>query len=329
MASPRSLAAAACRVSARAASTSRAISASMNRSPCCSASGAPNAFRSPRYRAACSSAGPGDPDARRGDRDPALGQRRQRDPVALALPAEAVRGRDDRVLEHELGCRTGADAHLLLVGAEPEPGHALLDEERRDPARTGGRVERREDEVAVGLGRVRDPDLRAGQPVRVAVGGARARVRIAAASRAGVRLGQRERPERLAGEHRPAASVPMLLGRAPGHDRVLRQDVDRQRDRRRHVGRAELLHHERPAEVREPGPADRLGERRGGQPELAHLGEERPVEALGLVALDRARGDLTLGEFARRLLEEPLLLGEGPAQRSSSGSWGWPRGGRA
>jgi hypothetical protein len=37
--------------------------------------------------------------------------------------------------------------------------------------------------------------------------------------------------------------------------------VDRQRDRDRHVGGPELLHDERPAEVRHPGAADGL---RGG-----------------------------------------------------------------
>ena len=99
---------------------------------------------------------------------------------------------------------------------------------------------------------------------------------------------------------------------------------------RRHVGRADLLHHEASSRGSEnPAPPTDSGNGAAGQPELAHPAEDRPVEALGLVALDRARGDLTLGEFARRLLEESFLLGEGPAQRSSSGSWGWPRGGRA
>ena len=66
----------------------------------------------------------------------------------------------------------------------------------------GRRIERREDEVAVGVGGVRDPDLRAGQ----AVGGRRVgrsdplgagpdRRGVAA----GMRLGQGERAERLAG----------------------------------------------------------------------------------------------------------------------------------
>ena len=98
-------------------------------------------------------------------------------------------------------------------------------------------IERREDEVAVGLGRVRDPDLRAGQAVGLGrVGGADplgARPERGGVA-AGVRFGQGEGAQRLAGEHRRQPAR-LLLGRAPGHDRVLRQDVDRERDGHRHV----------------------------------------------------------------------------------------------
>ena len=77
----------------------------------------------------CLQPGPGDPDARRGDRDPALAERRQRDLVALALPAETVRDRDLGTIEHELRRRAGADPHLPLVRPEPEAG--------RSPSRRG------------------------------------------------------------------------------------------------------------------------------------------------------------------------------------------------
>ena len=79
----------------------------------------------------------------------------------------------------------------------------------------------------------------------------------------------------------------------------------------RHVGRAELLHHERPAEVAEPGAADRLGQRRRRQPELAHPREDRAVEALGLVALDRASGATSRCANSRAVVsEQPLLVGQ-------------------
>ena len=64
------------------------------------------------------------------------------------------------------------------------------------------------------------------------------------------------------------------------------------------------------AEVREAGPADRARERRRRQPERAHLGEQRPVVALRLVALDRPGCDLALREVARGRLEQPLLVAE-------------------
>ena len=131
-------------------------------------------------------------------------------------------------------------------------------------------------------------------------------------------LGQGERAERLAREHRRQPSGALLV-RAPGHDRVLRQDVDRERHRGRHVGRAELLHDQRPGEVAEPGASDGLGDRRGGEAQLAHPGEDRPVEPLGLVALDRRRGDLTLRELAGGPLEQALLGGERAAHCASLG----------
>ena len=85
-----------------------------------------------------------------------------------------------------------------------------------------------------------------------------------------------------------------------------------------HVGRGDLLHHQRPGEVAEAGAADRLRERRPGQPELAHPAEDRAVEALGLVALDRPRRDHVAGELARGRLEQALLLGQGQARRPPS-----------
>ena len=136
-----------------------------------------------------------------------------------------------------------------------------------------------------------------------------------------MRLGQGECAEGLAAEHRRQPAR-VLLGAAPGHDRVLRQDVDRQRDRAGHVGRPELFHHERPAEVREPRPADRLGKGCGGEPQLAHLREQRAVEPLGLIPLDGARRELARGEVTGGRLEEPLLLGQAAGHRPAAAGSG-------
>jgi hypothetical protein len=184
------------------------------------------------------------------------------------------------------------------------------------------RVHGREGQVALRHRRVRDPDLR---PVQ-AVGGdvRRRRIRLELATlavepdgtrphrrdvAAGGRLGQAERAEGLAGEHRRQPSG-VLLGVAERDDRVLRQDVDREHHRARHVGRAELLHDERPAEVAEARPAHRLGQRCRGQPELAHPPEDLRLVPLRLVALDRGRRQLPLGELPRGVAEQPLLGGE-------------------
>ena len=178
------------------------------------------------------------------------------------------------------------------------------------PAASGLRIHRREHEVTLCLRGVGDPDLRARQPVRLRrvdrphpLRPRPDRGRIGSR----MRFGQGKRPQRLPGLHRrePARA---LVVRAPGHDRVLRQDVDGERHGHRHVRRAKLLHDQRPSEVREPGSSDRRREWRRGQAQRAHRREQRAVVALGLVALDRARGDLPLGELASGRLEQSFLV---------------------
>ena len=62
-----------------------------------------------------------------------------------------------------------------------------------------------------------------------------------------------------------------------------------------------------------PAPPTDSGSGAAGQPELAHLREERAVVALRLVALDRGRRQLAGRELAGGRLEEPLLLGQAAA----------------
>jgi hypothetical protein len=128
-----------------------------------------------------------------------------------------------------------------------------------------------------------------------------------------VRLRQRERPEGRAREHRRQPALALLVG-APGHDGELAQDVDGERHGGRHIGGAELFHDQRPRQVAEPGPTRVLGEGRRREAKLAHPLEDRPVEALGLVALDRARRYLALREVPGCRLEESLLF---PDRRDS------------
>ena len=137
--------AAASRVTARAAATSRAISASMKRRPCCSASGAPKAAALVEVARGRLQRRPG-----RSRRTP----RRSRSAPRRGPTARSCSPRPPR----RAGSRPGtsapsktssvagqaADPHLLLVRAEPEAGRPLLDQEGGDrPAPRPGRASRR------------------------------------------------------------------------------------------------------------------------------------------------------------------------------------------
>ena len=56
----------------------------------------------------------GDPDGLGRDPRPAAVERAHREVEAVALGADAVRGRDADAVEGELGGRAAADAHLVL-----------------------------------------------------------------------------------------------------------------------------------------------------------------------------------------------------------------------
>ena len=116
-------------------------------------------------------------------------------------------------------------------------------------------------------------------------------------------------PISAAGEHLGQPARLLFIG-APGDQRVLGQDVDRQRDGQGHVGVGDLLHDQRPRAVGEAGAADLRRERHGRQTELAHAIEEGAVVALLLVARRGAGCHLAPREVAHGLLEESLLVGQ-------------------
>ena len=209
--------------------------------------------------------------------------------------AEPVRRRHLAALEHELGGRTCPDPHLPLVRPEPEAGHPLLDEERRDaqPIRPPDRPSRRRDSARPRVRwRSRSSSRSAGtpappaRPARPASGSRPHRTRHAARS-----ARTRRAPRRTAS---PAASGPAA--------RHVPQVTTGYCDRMWTDSDTAMAMSAAPsssmtsvqAEVREAGPTDRCRERSRGQPERAHRGEQRPVVALGLVALDRPGRDLAL-----------------------------------
>ena len=78
-------------------------------------------------------------DHLRADADASFVERLDRDLVALADLAEDVRRRHPAVLEDQLAGAAGADAELVFLLADGEPGDAALDEERSDAAVAGVR----------------------------------------------------------------------------------------------------------------------------------------------------------------------------------------------
>src|SRR5207237_8355721 len=106
------------------------------------------------------------------------------------------------------------DTHLLLVLADREPGHALLDEKRRDALGALARIDRREDRDDVGVIAVGAPLLRSVQDVVIAL----AQRRGLETRRVGAGAGLREgigRHELTGGEPR---QILLLLLRAAGQE---------------------------------------------------------------------------------------------------------------
>ena len=93
-----------------------------------------------------------------------------------------MRCRHSTVFEDELARAAGADTELVFFLADREPGEAALDDERGDAAIAGLGIDRREDQEDVGLVRVGDPQLAAGEHVASPSVDRRARVVSANAS---------------------------------------------------------------------------------------------------------------------------------------------------
>ena len=143
-------------------------------------------------------------------------QRLDRDLVALADVAEDVARGHLAVVEDQLARAAGADAELVFLLADAEPGRIALDDKRRDAVIAGRGVDGREDDEDAGFERVADPELAAREdPVVAAFGGARRqRKRVAA----GAGFGQRIRADGVLGQLRQIRA-PQLVA-APALQRV-------------------------------------------------------------------------------------------------------------
>ena len=174
------------------------------------------------------------------------------------------------------------------------------------------RIEGREHQVLLGLAGVGDPDLGARQAVARRRAGRADPLRSepeGARVGAGLRFGEGECTQPVTGDHRCQPTA-LLLARAPGDHRQLRQDVHRQGDRERHVGIGDLFHDQGPRAVAEPGATKVFGDRKCREAELAQPREQAPVVAFLVVAFGGSRRHLLRRELACRPLEQPFLVGQ-------------------
>ena len=137
-----------------------------------------------------------------------------------------------------------------------------------------------------------------------------ATVFCAAASRARLRLREREAAEQLARRQRRQELLLLLVGaelvERVAHERV----VDAHDDARRGAGARDLLHRQHVADGVEAGAAPLLGHGHAEQAQLGHARHQLlgvPVVAIDLGGLGQ---HFVLGEVGGGLLHQPLLVGE-------------------
>ena len=281
-----------------------AISASRCETACWSLSGPPNAVRVPACATAASIAAWAMPTANA----PTLGRNRSSVRIATRKPRSLLAEQLGRLHRHpvedQAADRVRADhVEVLAAQAGPVGGH----HERAHPARAGAWRGPGEDGVEVGLGRVGDPDLLAGQPPPGAVGFGPQRQRGGVGS--GLGLGQRERRHRVPGGHRGQPAPDDLL--PPGlQDRVGAEALQGQRGLRLGALRGQRLPQQ--AQVHRGGlprrpPAGDPRKQPGEQPEVAHGLDQLAVHLARRPRLGQ-RTQLSGGEIPHPF-GEILLLG--------------------
>ena len=102
-------------------------------------------------------------DHLRADADAPFVERFDGDLVAAPDLAQHVRPRHAAVFQQQLARAAGADAELVFLLADGEPGKAALDEKRGDAAIARVGIHGRKDDEEVGFVGVGDPELAAGQ----------------------------------------------------------------------------------------------------------------------------------------------------------------------
>ena len=298
-------------VSQRAASSSVAMSASLNWIAWNFEMGWPNCSRVLRVVRRQVEHGLGQAERQRRDRDaPDLERAEELAEPHRGIADEVIVG-DPHVVEGQLARVETAPADAAHLRAHREAGGVLLHDEARERrrlplARLGARQQRHaERHVGAGVGDERLATV--DQPTAVAPHCTRA---DAARVGTGVGLGQTERAERASLGQR---SQPTLALRV-GAEQVQRQRTDRHvglpRGGDRLVGEADLFHRGDEADGRHADAAPLLGDQHAEQAQRAHLAEQ-VGGAARLVPRERgARRDLLLRELATQADEIAFRLGE-------------------
>ena len=202
------------------------------------------------------------------------------DLIAAADLAEHVRARHAAVFQQQLARAAGANAELVFLLADREPGEAALDEKRGDAAIAGVRIDGRKDHEQVGFVGVRDPQLAAGQQELVAgLDGARGE-----GERVAARPGFRQRVGANRSRRQLRQVLRLLRLGTPAQQRIDDErvlHVDEDADRR--VDGGQRFDREHRVEEGAAGAAVRVGNLDAHHPQLEH-----PVdEAAGHLGVDR------------------------------------------
>ena len=259
---------------------------------------------------------------RRGDRRPRLRHRTDRDGQPLLrqvvaevaerlalLPQHVGRGHP-HVDEGQLGGVLHLAAHLVQFAAAGEAGHAVLDDEQRQPLAPVVGIRRRagNHDHQVGLHAAGDERLGAVDDPVVAVahrGGAHARE-----VRSGAGLGHRDRGEQLARRQAREPAVALLGVRVVQEVRQDHLELGAHRRQRDQRPRRLLLHHHVVAVVGLAAAAVLLGDGHAEHAQRAHLLEHLAGHPAALLPLGIVRHHFLLHEVAAQLAERLVVLGE-------------------
>ena len=240
------------------------------------------------------------------DPDAAALQIRQRDPVAIAFLAEAVRGRHARTLERDLAGIGRALAELRL-----DPRHDIArgrgrHDERGDPVRAFPRAGAREDQRNVRILASRDELLRAVEHVVVTVTQRPGRQRAGVGS--AMRLGQRERAQHLAGGHRSQEALLLIVAAEPRDRHATDRIVATHHGGRRCIARRNLLERQRGRHRVDVGAAPLGRHVHPHQAQSAHLAQFLAREMGLAIPACRMWGEPFAGEPAGHVADHRLLF---------------------